>query len=108
LDSAHGQARCNPATTSAPVSTFDDPLEIAAAYLSYLCRNHPFVDGNKRTALVSCLVFLHAHTLLPDPDLPGRHVDDWKALVIGVASSRPDRTQTPAHPKRLLLQDELK
>ena len=31
---------------------FTEPLEIAAAYLFYLCRNHPFVDGNKRTALV--------------------------------------------------------
>ena len=29
---------------------FTEPLEIAAAYLFYLCRNHPFVDGNKRTA----------------------------------------------------------
>ena len=28
-----------------------DPVEIAAAYLFYLCRNHPFVDGNKRVAL---------------------------------------------------------
>ncbi|MFZ3375946.1 MAG: Fic family protein [Chthoniobacterales bacterium] len=32
------------------------PIEIAAAYLFYLCRNHPFIDGNKRTALASCLV----------------------------------------------------
>jgi hypothetical protein len=46
--------------------------------------------------------------MLPDPDLPGRHVDDWNALVIGVASPRLDRTQTPAHLKHLLLQDELK
>ncbi|HSP43503.1 MAG TPA: Fic family protein, partial [Luteolibacter sp.] len=23
-----------------------DPIEIAAAYLFYLCGNHPFVDGN--------------------------------------------------------------
>jgi death-on-curing protein len=37
---------------------FTDPVEIAAAYVFYLCRNHPFVDGNKRTALVACLVFL--------------------------------------------------
>lgn len=34
---------------------FRDPMEIAAAYLFYLCRNHPFVDGNKRTALATCL-----------------------------------------------------
>jgi len=43
-----------------------DPLEIAAAYLFYICRNHPFLDGNKRTALAACLVFLEENGLLPD------------------------------------------
>lgn len=33
-------------------------FEIAAAYLFHLTKNHPFVDGNKRTALASALVFL--------------------------------------------------
>ena len=42
-----------------------NPIEIAAAYFFYLCRNHPFVDGNKRTALAACLVFLEANGLLP-------------------------------------------
>lgn len=36
---------------------FTDPVEMAAAYLFYLCRNHPFVDGNKRTALAAVAVF---------------------------------------------------
>jgi death-on-curing protein len=31
---------------------------MAAAYLFHICRNHPFVDGNKRTALVAAEVFL--------------------------------------------------
>lgn len=35
-----------------------DIFEMAAAYLFHLCQNHPFVDGNKRVALASCLVFL--------------------------------------------------
>ena len=35
-----------------------DPIEVAAAYLFYLCRNHAFLDGNKRVALATCLVFL--------------------------------------------------
>jgi len=30
----------------------------AAAYLFHICQNHPFIDGNKRTALSACLVFL--------------------------------------------------
>ena len=32
--------------------------EMAAAYAFHIGRNHPFVDGNKRTALVVALVFL--------------------------------------------------
>ncbi len=32
--------------------------QLAAAYAYGLARNHPFVDGNKRTALVLSLLFL--------------------------------------------------
>jgi death-on-curing protein len=35
-----------------------DHYEMAAAYAYHLCRNHPFTDGNKRTALAAALVFL--------------------------------------------------
>jgi death on curing protein len=31
---------------------------MAAAYAFHICQNHPFVDGNKRAALASSLVFL--------------------------------------------------
>jgi death on curing protein len=31
---------------------------MAAAYLFHLCKNHPFIDGNKRTALGAVEVFL--------------------------------------------------
>ncbi len=34
------------------------PVDVAAARLFYLCRNHPFVDGNKRAAPATRLVFL--------------------------------------------------
>lgn len=30
----------------------------AAAYWFHLVQNHPFVDGNKRAGLISCLAFL--------------------------------------------------
>ena len=33
-------------------------FEMAAAYLVHLARNHPFIDGNKRTALAAGLAFL--------------------------------------------------
>lgn len=33
--------------------------ELAAAYVFGLARNHAFVDGNKRTAIVTAMLFLH-------------------------------------------------
>lgn len=35
-----------------------DLPELAAAYAYGLARNHPFMDGNKRTAYVACRTFL--------------------------------------------------
>ena len=32
--------------------------EMAAAYLFHISQNHSFIDGNKRTALACCLLFL--------------------------------------------------
>jgi death-on-curing protein len=37
--------------------------ELAAAYAFGLARNHPFVDGNKRTALVAIVTFLGLNSL---------------------------------------------
>lgn len=58
-------------------------FEMAAAYLYGICRNHPFVDGNKRTAAAAALTFL---------DLNGIEIvateDALYDLVIGVAEGR--------------------
>jgi death-on-curing protein len=70
---------------------FSEPVEVAAAYLFYLCRNHPFMDGNKRTALATCLVFLSENGLLKQENLD---VDIWEQLVLDVAASRIDREET--------------
>ena len=35
-----------------------DIYEMAAAYLFHIVRNHPFIDGNKRTGAVASVVFL--------------------------------------------------
>ena len=51
-----------------------DLYAMAAAYAFHICKNHPFLDGNKRTALVSALVFLEINgvsLLDPDEKLPG-------------------------------------
>jgi death on curing protein len=76
-----------------------DAIEIAAAYLFYICRNHAFIDGNKRTALASCLVFLQTNDLLPSAKLP---IDDWEELVLDVASSKIDREQTTRRLRKLV------
>lgn len=36
----------------------DDLFSMAAAYMLHIARNHPFVDGNKRAATASALMFL--------------------------------------------------
>ena len=58
-------------------------FEMAAAYLYGICRNHPFIDGNKRTAIDAALTFL---------DLNGVEItateDDLYDLVLAVAEGR--------------------
>jgi len=42
--------------------------EMASAYAYHLCQNHPFIDGNKRTALACALVFLELNgVIISDP-----------------------------------------
>jgi death-on-curing protein len=80
-----------------------NPVEIAAAYLFYVCRNHPFIDGNKRTALAACLVFLQGNDLLPSTKLS---TDEWETFVLNVAESRLTRDQTTARLRKLLKRQE--
>ena len=77
----------------------EDPIEAAAAYLFYLCRNHPFVDGNKRAALATCLVFLAQNKLLPKQKIDD---DALEAFVLDVAASRIDRDETTKRLKALV------
>ena len=47
-----------------PYASFGDKFlhagifEMAAVYVYHIAQNHPFIDGNKRAALASALVFL--------------------------------------------------
>jgi death-on-curing protein len=78
-------------------STYADLVEVAAAYLFFLCRNHPFIDGNKRAALGACLVFLRLNGIEPQADGP-----DWEKLTLDVAASHLDRAQTTERLRKLL------
>lgn len=70
-----------------PASKFDGKFlhggiaAMAAAYLFHICNNHPFVDGNKRTALTSAEIFL----LLNDHSLRATD-DELEVLTMGVAA----------------------
>ncbi len=57
--------------------------EMAAALLYGICRNHPFVDGNKRTAVAAALVFLDLNGMAIDAG-----EDEFYDLVLGVAEGR--------------------
>lgn len=60
----------------------EDLVHMAAAYLFHICKNHPFVDGNKRTALASTLTFLARNSHWIDTA-----TDELEKLTLGVADS---------------------
>ncbi len=76
-----------------PSATFDgaylhgDVFEMAAAYLFHLAKNHPFVDGNKRTSLMAALVFLGLNGQALEA--PPNKVTD---LVVGVAAGQVEKS----------------
>lgn len=84
LSSAVGTPRATFGGTLLHESLF----EMAAAYLYHLARNHPFVDGNKRTALAAALAFLW----LNDHELEAGE-DELTELVLGVAAGSVSKAQ---------------
>jgi death-on-curing protein len=88
-----------PQATMMGAPLISDPIEIAAAYLFYLCGNHPFVDGNKRMALATCLVFLSENNLLPNETLD---VNAWENLTLAVAAGLLSREEVTSTLRKLL------
>lgn len=81
------------------VPMISDPVEIAAAYLFYLCSNHAFVDGNKRVALATCLVFLSENGLLKNEELDA---DAWENLTLAVAAGVLSRNEVTERLRKLV------
>ena len=79
-------------TIAMPSATFDGNYlhtaiyEMAAAYLFHIVRNHPFVDGNKRTGAVASVVFLMLNGI-------GFHADDndFEKIVVLTAEGKTDK-----------------
>ena len=77
-----------------------DFADLAAAYAAGVARNHPFVDGNKRTAWMLAVVFLDLNGL----DLDAEMADALQAML-ALAEGRIDevafaawmRTQIKPH-----------
>ena len=78
-------------------SPFKDTIEVAGAYLYFLCSNHPFVDGNKRAALGACLVFLQLNGYTPAPD-----GEAWETLTLAVAAGVLSREEVTAKLRKLV------
>lgn len=56
--------------------------EIAATYCFGLAMNHPFIDGNKRTAITAAGAFLSLHGYR----LGTLNTDEWERHVLDVAA----------------------
>lgn len=84
-----------------PETTFDGEylhssrFDMAAAYLFHLARNHPFVDGNKRTGLMCALVFLGLNGLRVQAER-----DTLYALVDGVAAGKVGKSEVSIYFQR--------
>lgn len=61
---------------------------VAAAYGFHLCQNHPFIDGNKRTAGMVMFTFLQLNGIEPRASEP-----DYYAVMMAVASGQLSKEQ---------------
>jgi len=79
-------------TVAMPSATFDgnylhtDIFEMASAYLFHIVRNHPFIDGNKRTGAVASIVFLMLNGIDFHAD-----EDDLEKIVLRTAEGKIDK-----------------
>jgi len=69
------------------VKRFRTPQERAVAYLCYLIKNHPVIDGNKRLAILWFEVYCEVEELNPDPSPYG-----YDELAVGI-----ERADMPMH-----------
>jgi death-on-curing protein len=65
-----------------------DLFEMASAYLFHIARNHPFVDGNKRTAAVTAIVFLALNAVALEAPPAA-----FEPLIVDVAAGKRTRPE---------------
>ena len=79
-------ATAMPATCFGGDYLHTDIYEMATAYLFHIVRNHPFIDGNKRTGAVSSVVFL----IMNEVELQADE-NSFETLVLSVAEGKIDK-----------------
>ncbi|MET9377242.1 type II toxin-antitoxin system death-on-curing family toxin [Streptomyces sp. NPDC002992] len=77
---------------------YADLVDKAAALLQSLAFSRSFLDGNKRTAWLSCVTFLAMNGVQLRPD-----IDAAERLVIAVATGETDEVKAIAHGLRELI-----
>ena len=63
-----------------------DLFQLAAAYAFHIAQNQPYIDGNKRTGLLSALNFLAENGIVAD-----QPVDEFYDAMIAIAEKRLDK-----------------
>ena len=81
---------------------YSDLFDKAAALLQSLAVNPPFLDGNKRTAWVSCVVFLAMNEVQLRSD-----IDAAERLVIAVATGSMDEVKAIGEALRALAEQPM-
>ncbi len=74
-----------------------DPIEIAAAYLFFLCRNDSFIHGSNPVGLATCLVFLSENGLLKSEELDEAAWENLTLETVAGVISRDEVTQKLRH-----------
>ena len=73
----------------------DFPFGMAAAYLFHIVKDHPFVDGNKRTGAVTALAFLAVNGYCLEAD-----EKDLENMVLSVAAGGMSKDEVEAFFRR--------
>jgi death on curing protein len=74
----------------------EDVFAMAAAYAFHIAQNQPFVDGNKRTAILAAIVFLDLNGI----EIP-EATDELYDAMIGIAERRLGKEDVAAVLRRL-------
>ena len=84
LESAHAQ----PQASFGGEYVYSNIFEMAAAYGFHICKNHPFFDGNKRTALVAIYTFLYVNGYRLQADKKGLY-----AVIIDLTNGKLEKEE---------------